>query len=487
MSKKAQQISGVKYTITGQLPGTGKDAPSPDLMTTVDQTPFSPNQPLQPVFQDGMRGRQFDFMTGYNLNYVPRQEEPISFSQLRGLAERYDLLRVCLETCKDQITKLDWCIKPKDPKKKEDARCKGIEDFLRYPDKEHDWQTWLRMLLEDMLVIDAATVYPRPTKSGSLYALELIDGSLIKRSLDGTGRTPACPDVAYQQYIKGVPAVDYCRPDMDTPGIIRHDLGGGKTIDEILYCPRNLRTHKVYGMGPVEQIIMTVNIALRRQLHQLQYYTEGSMPDLIFTVPPEWNTEQIRQMQEYWDSLMVGNTAERRHSKFISHGVEPYDIKQHALKDEYDDWLARIVCFTLSLPPTPFIKQMNRAVAETQKEQATEEGYLPRMSWTKSVLDKIIWKYFNYPDLEFAWQDAQETDPNVQAEIDKIYLQEYVIGPNEVRDRLGMVGNAPEKPLGPMVGQPMSAECVSSPSLEKNQKTDGTIEKVERLKKKWRR
>jgi hypothetical protein len=36
------------------------------------------------------------------------------------------------------------------------------------------------MLLEEMLVIDAATLYPRYNRGGSLYALDIIDGATIK-------------------------------------------------------------------------------------------------------------------------------------------------------------------------------------------------------------------------------------------------------------------------------------------------------------------
>jgi hypothetical protein len=88
------------------------------------------------------------------------------------------------------------------------------------------------------------------------------------------GRTPDLPLPAYQQVLKGVPAVDYTR-------------------DELIYMPRNRRVNKVYGFSPVEQIVQTVNIAIRRSLYQLQYYTEGSTPDLLFACPPDWQMSQI--------------------------------------------------------------------------------------------------------------------------------------------------------------------------------------------------
>ena len=58
------------------------------------------------------------------------------------------------------------------------------------------------MLLEDMLVIDAATLYPRYNRGGSLYALDIIDGATIKPLIGEDGRAPEPPDPAYQQILQ---------------------------------------------------------------------------------------------------------------------------------------------------------------------------------------------------------------------------------------------------------------------------------------------
>ena len=47
------------------------------------------------------------------------------------------------------------------------------------------------MLLEDLLVIDAATIYPRLTRGGSLYSLDVIDGSTITPLIAEDGRSPS--------------------------------------------------------------------------------------------------------------------------------------------------------------------------------------------------------------------------------------------------------------------------------------------------------
>ena len=378
---------------------------------------FGPREPMDPVAPPDVAGRALDYQTGYNQNLSPRALEPVSFSQLRTLADAYDLMRVIIETRKDQVSAMRWNVKPRDPKKKSDARCDKINAFLRRPDGEHDWDSWIRALMEDMLVIDAATIYPRKTRGGEMFALDLVDGSTIKRVIGLDGRTPI-EGPAYQQVLKGVVAGDFTR-------------------EQLIYRPRNWRVHRIYGYSPVEQVITTVNIALRRQMHQLQYYTEGNVPEALIGVPETWTTEQIRQFQEYWDSLMEGNTARRRHAKFVPGGMEYQPTKDSVLKDMYDEWLARVVCFAFNVSPNAFIAQVNRATAEVSQETARQEGLTPVLQWIKGTMDIVIDRYFNAPDLEFDWVEEANIDPETRSRIHKTYIDAKVLTPDEVREELG--------------------------------------------------
>jgi len=441
----ARLVAGVRYTVTGKEPEW-----------------FGPGQPTAPVAQEAAKGRQFDYPFAYNLRRTPRDAEPVSFEQMRALADNYDLLRLVIETRKDQMAKLRWTVKPKDPKQPPDKRCEDISTFLQMPDQEHNWQTWLRMLLEDLLVIDAPTIYPRLTNGGDLYALEPVDGATIKRVLDSSGRTPMAPDPAYQQVIKGMPAVDYSR-------------------DELLYLPRNVRTNRIYGYSPVEQIVMTVNIALRRQLHQLQYYTEGNVPDIMIGVPEDWNPDQIRQFQDNWDSMLEGNTAQRRHGKFVPGGLHITDTKAGALKDEFDEWLARIVCFSMSISPTPFIKSMNRATAESSQQQSLEEGLAPLQNWVRDMLCVVIARWFKAPDIQFAWDEEEAVDPLVQAQVNKIYIDAGVLHPDEVRSDIGREALTAEQKADmkpePVVAPPKPGQPADVPPEDAGKYLGSTLKK----------
>ena len=68
--------------------------------------------PVQPVAPESVAGRAFDYSVGYNLQYQPRADEPGSFAQLHTLADNCDLLRIVIETRKDQIEGQDRDVRP---------------------------------------------------------------------------------------------------------------------------------------------------------------------------------------------------------------------------------------------------------------------------------------------------------------------------------------------------------------------------------------
>jgi hypothetical protein len=270
-----------------------------------------------------------------------------------------------------------------------------------------------------MLVVDAACLYPRYTRSGALYALDVIDGANIKPLIAEDGRAPEPPDPAYQQVLHGVPAADF-------------------SADELLYLPRNVRSHRLYGFSPVEQIALTINVALRREQATLDYYNTGSIPDSFATLPKDWTLDQIRQFQDYFDALMSGNLARRRMVKFMPSEFKLTETRQPPLKDMYDEWLARVICYAFSVPASAFIAQVNRATSQTLRTQAAQEGLAPLKAWVKMVLDRVIGLCFKQPDLEFSWVGDDGVDPLQQAHTIAILVNAGVKTREEARVELGL-------------------------------------------------
>src|SRR5579883_446800 len=149
---------------------------------------FGPLAPMKPQAPAEIAGRQFDFPSGYNLVTRPRAYEGTGFAELRALADSYDLIRLVIETRKDQIERLSWSIRSRaQGGPKSDPRIGAITTLFACPDGVHSWPSWLRLVLEDLLVIDAPSLYLRRSRDGKLCALEPLDGATIKRVIDDWG------------------------------------------------------------------------------------------------------------------------------------------------------------------------------------------------------------------------------------------------------------------------------------------------------------
>lgn len=392
---------------------------------------FGPLDPITPLAPSDVAGRQWDYPAGYNLSTLSRPFEPATFSTLRNLADSYDLLRVVIETRKDQVSRQTWNIVARDRKMgfgNIAARISSLKNFFTRPDGIHGFSDWLRILLEEVLVTDAPALFMSRDRSGRLRSLLPLDGATIKPVIDAWGRTPQphadgeklIYPAAYQQILKGYPAINY-------------------SVRDVLYRPRNVRVNHVYGMSPVEQIVTTVNIALRRQIYLLDYFTEGNVPDSLIGVPESWTPDQIASYQKYWDAYFDGDLGRRRRAKFVPGGVAKTFVqtKEPELKGAFDEWLARIVCFAFSISPQALTQTVNRATAETQKELAEEEGLSPILGWVKSLIDDILANEFDAPDLEFVWGLGLQTDPVAQEAILSSYATKGILTINEARAELG--------------------------------------------------
>jgi len=393
------------------------------IRNITSETVFSPNQPLVP-YLPGIVGRTWDYPTAINLQFQPDSFGRIRFHELRGVARQCEIMRIVIQMVKDQICAFDWQIVPKEDSEAdpEDPRVEEITRFFRKPDKINPWDTWLRMLLDDFLVLDAVSIYRPKDQLGRPYAFELFDSARIKVLIDANGRRPQDPDPAYQQIIKGSPRADY-------------------TTDEMLYMSRNITTdYPIRGISAVENVIVTGQTIIERQKGQLQFFTEGTLPDSYAKMPEGMTTDAIKAFEERFNDLLRGNTAMRRGTPFLPSGAEIVPLKQTELKSDADEWFARIVCSCFGVPPTAFIKQMNRSTSESDADRGKEDGQFPKMQYVKLIVDELIGDFGDeYADnFEFSWREGAHADPKVQADVITEYVKAGVKTINEGRNDLGL-------------------------------------------------
>jgi hypothetical protein len=269
-------------------------------------------------------------------------------------------------------------------------------------------------------VLDAVSIYRRRDMGGRLYALELLDGATIKPLLDQSGRRPESPMPAFQQVLKGVPAVNY-------------------TTDELLYYPQNVRADRAYGFSRVEMVITTVETAIERMKSQKAFFTNGNLPEGFFAGATGWTPDQLAKTELYWNALMTASTEARRRIPFMPDGLKWEEVKAPPLQNEFDEWLARILCFVFSTAPTPFMKQqgLGHGSAGTEHQAAEAAGLANIMGYVRRVMNRVLIEDFRRPDLEFTWIEDREFDPDKKDQIESRQLRDGRLTLNEARDRIG--------------------------------------------------
>jgi hypothetical protein len=391
------------------------------LGAAVSAADFSPGQPISPVREEPIR--VWDFPVGVNTTITPRGNEPFGFHALRAFAN-VELVRMAIETRKDQLERLDWQIKASDEKaakkdKTSQSRIDKVRKFFKKPNGTDSFATWLRLLTEDLLVIDAPALERLRNRGGDLIGLDVVPGDTIKCLVDQTGRRPQPPYPAFEQIIKG-------------------RVWNTLTAEDLIYAPRNRRPNHLYGFSPVEQIVVTIHTIINRQARQLAYFTEGNTPPGFLSAPEGATPAQVKELQTWLNAALSGNPAERAKALMVGPGAKWQAVKDPPLKDEFDEWLARIVVFAFSLPPTPFIKQMNRSTSDNDQDRSLEEGLEPLKLWVSRLITGVIQDDLGEDDLEFSWVDTPSIDPKIQAEIDNINLANGSDIIDHVRDTRGL-------------------------------------------------
>lgn len=394
---------------------------------------FGPLQPVNPVAPASYRPRQYGYAPGSNIIWQPRGEQGgLSPETLVALSKAWDLLRIVIETQLDRLCARKFEVRAKRSEKDKtnkdykqrnlsDPNVKALNNFLAYPDGHHPFSVWLRMWLEDMIVLDGVSIYLERDQDGKIASAHPLWAGTINRMLTDQGITPPAPYVAYQQVVYGSPACDF-------------------TVDDLIYFMRNEKTYQRYGLSPVEQILLTISIAIRRQTFQLNYYTEGNIPEGLCFLPESVTIDQVKEVQDWFDSIMNGDLARRRRIQFLpGYGDAKPNVvfpKEPLLKDEMDEWLAKVACYCIGVSPQPFLKMMNRASAEQAQETSENESQEPWLQSIEAVLNILIHK-MGFMDYEVVRQQPVELDILKAAQADNIIVGK-IETTNEVRERRGL-------------------------------------------------
>jgi hypothetical protein len=438
--------SGAAVTLPYGAAQNTKAGPLNDLTGYLSAMP-----PLPDMGPADYEIRKRDFQIAENLDYIPGNGK---FPILRQLADKWNVLRVIIDTKKDLVATVPWSIKlePQDGQTDEEVKEAQANDpviqqlttFFESPDAESTWFMWAKQFLEEVYVLDAGCIEIVRDSKGKICKAVVVAGDTINRVIDDRGWTPAAPSVdprdgktkypvAYQQVVAG--------SGQGGSGVPQRGL----TVRDMFYAMRNPRPAQKYGQSSVEKIATYAMTGIFADQFIKEYYTSGNQPPGIMVLsgmPPE----KIEEYEKKWNAVYAGNLATRRRVSFISAGpgdqknTQYIPTKEPLLKtDIYLDFI-RFACAEFSIPSVPFEKPMNRASAEESGDQATEAGLLPDLTWLAAIINKIIKDplYFGQKNYTFAFGERRSVNAKDAAEVDKTYVGGAMETINEARKKIGL-------------------------------------------------
>jgi SPP1 gp7 family putative phage head morphogenesis protein len=415
---------------------------------------FSPGAPPAPVIAGEEKPRTFDFPPGINLHMVPRSAYGlVTFEQLRNFANLCDEVRIVIEAIKREIRALSWKFKSEDENDKTDysAEIATLRKFWRMPDGEREFDGWLHSVLEDVLVIDAPALW-LDMEGNTLRGVDQIDGAIIRPLLDERGKRPRSPLPAYVQTIKG-------------------QAWQWFTADRLLYKPFNLNAQTPYGRSPTEFIIMRINEALRRKLSDTSYWDQTNMPEAMVGLPADWDKDQIKTFQDYFDALLAGNIERLRRIKFMpSNGANlpVHEFRRPAESTTRDEWMIKVACWAFGFLPSELgivtgSGLGGKGFMEGQQQALYRFGFGPLVQYIESLITSVVRMQTSAP-LEFKFDSVKSSEDKVrEEELAEVHLRNGVIDLNVWRQRAGQPPIDGVKPFIIVNNVPMLVEEIFKP------------------------
>ena len=431
--------------------------------------PFGPGNPITPGAINPIdpatgrpQPRRYEYQVAQNINITETRLVP--FTTLRAASEQIDILRRCIEVIKNKMSGLDFdIVMGTDASEKIAAESGGdhvramakarneytdeinrLRTFWEVPDKAngYTWTDWLNIALEDILVIDAWAVYPQPTVGGDLFGFQILDGATIKPLIDDRGMRPLAPNAAFQQILYGFPRSEFSATDEDPKA------DGEFTADQLAYCVRNRRSISVYGFSPTERALPLADIYLRRQQWIRAEYTDGVMPDLMFTTDEDWGTnpDLLRAYENILNDDLAGQTQQRKRARLLPKGLAPIVNEGYGekFKDTLDDYLITSICGHYGVQPAeigfaPKGGLGGGGFEEGRAENAEAIGIQPLANWISKMVTNLSYTYLGMPrELEFKLMTSQRLDNEENARKSQIEVTSGGKTINERRSELGL-------------------------------------------------
>lgn len=483
-----EQAVAIAQALASKTPVNGGQVQALPRNPALMQIPFSPGVPLTPSAINSPRPdsgrpepRSYEFPMTANL--PGSNEKLVPWSVLRQAADGISIFRKCIEIRKDEFSSLDWDIVVSRKAVMRELRAAGgstpraeleqqmqarlapeiarISAWWEEPDRRNglSWIEWIKKLLEERFVLDAAAMYPRRTFGGDLYSLEILDGSTIKPLLDEYGGRPMPPNPAYQQILWGFPRGEFVA-DLGEDGLPT----GVYPADQLIYEVDNVRSWTPYGYSAVERALTDGALEVQRKAWLMATYTDGVMPSGWLRAgegQADWSTAQLAEMERDLNDYYSGITQNRMRLRILPWGMEPVETADQAekYKPDLDLYLLKLCAghFSTTIAELGFTEPgglgstgYHEGQADVQDRKATR----PTVAYVQALINKLSRRHLGMPlELEIKFAGDETEDDAAEDEMADRQVKGGRLTINEDRDRRGLARfNFPEADMPFVMG-----------------------------------
>lgn len=364
-------------------------------------------------------------------SFQKKQDGRVSFQSLRDFSVLYDVARACINVRKDQVSQLKWNIIPIDEEKaySEQQRDELTAFFKKPAGNGRSFKDFVRIIVEDNLVIDGVALVKERTLDGTLHSLVPVEPETIRLRLDESGMLPEPPETAFEQVIQGEVVQTY-------------------TTDELIYEISNPRSNSPYGLSPLESLIINMQSSMKAQMYNLKFFTDGTTPPGFLTAPKGWSADQMKEWQEMFDAQMAGNLGRMNRIKMVPEGSQftALDQKSEMFFKELEIMTLKKTCALFGVTPTQigFTDDVNRATAQSQIDVSRSQSLRPMVNFLEEIFNTVIEQDFGYANLRFAFDTEREDEARMAETFQKL-IPIGVVGVDEAREKMNLepigVGN----------------------------------------------
>ncbi len=338
---------------------------------------YGPGRPLTPTQGYSQTPRAMDYPMSINIGIQTRTMwGRTPYEVLKSIIDAYDVARMCINHKIDELRSMEPMFVAADGYQGHDIdmAVDAARAALAFPDREHPYIEWVSLLLETALRYDATPLYNRRNLAGDIIGFEVIDGPTVLPYIDENGRRPRPPAPAYYQVVHGQ-VMDWY------------------TSEDVSFNRFRPQTDSPFGLAPMESILLTANTDIRFQWHFLQMFTDGSVPNGFVELPPDVSSPtQVREWQEYWDSMVLGDQAKLHQLLAVPQGTKLTQTRPAAFDKDFPQYLMMRTAAAFQVVPQDLglIDDVNRANGETQTDMQFRVNTLPWVLWLQGILTRYV-------------------------------------------------------------------------------------------------